>query len=181
MTTKLQSAISAQLGWTWRDRVGRAPIVDSNRLLFSKSLADGSGTDQSDAVWHAEERTLAAGESSALTLDMLQQTLFGDTITIELSRVKAILIVNRNDDGDGCLLVGGSVDDEWHAPFGSPGDSVRVMPDSPLLLANNRAGWEVKFGNSVLNLTAVGDDVKFDIAVLGVLGGSSSSSSSSST
>ena len=181
MTTKLQSAISAQLGWTWRDRVGRAPIVDSNRLRFSKSLADGSATDQSDAVWHAEDRTLAAGESAALALDMLQQTMFGDTISIELSRVKAILIVNRNEDGDGCLLVGGSVDGEWHALFGSPGDSIKVMPDSPLLLANTRAGWDIQSGNSMLNLTAIGDDVTFDIAVLGVLVGSAGSSSSSST
>jgi hypothetical protein len=176
MTTSLQSTISAQLGWTWRDHVGQSAIVDSNRLVFSKSLADGGGTAQCDAVWHAEARTLAAGQSTTLLLRGLEQTLFGDTITIALAQVKAIQIVNRSSEG-GYLLVGGAEANAWYAPFGSPGDTVRVMPDSPLVLASARDGWNVGFGYDALRIAAVGDPVTYDVAVLGVLAGSGGSSS----
>ena len=181
MTTTLQSAISAQLGWTWRDLVGVASITNSNRLPFSKSLADGAGADQADAVWHADNQTLTADESMTLALDMLQQSMFGDAITVPLSRVKAILIVNKNTEGNGYLVVGGAAVDEWHAPFGSPGDTVKVMPDSPLLLANTRDGWDVGVGQSALEIRAGGGSVTFDVAVLGVLAGASGPFSSSSS
>jgi len=176
MTTNLQSTISSQLGWTWRDELGEAVIVDSNRLRFSKSLGDGPGTGQCDAVWHAQGQTLGAGQSTTLALDALEQTLFGDTIRIPLARVKAIQIVNRSTTG-GYLLVGGSVAGEWHAPFGSAGHSVKVMPDSSLVLANAREGWSVGPGYHALKIVAVGDEVTYDVAVLGVLAGSGSSSS----
>jgi len=185
MTTTLRSAITAQLGWTWRDQVGTSAIIDSNRLRFDKSLADGDEADQADAVWRAEDQTLSAGESTTLELDAPTESCFGDTITIPMAKVKAILIVNKNTAGDGSLRVGGAAADEWYAPFGASGDTVKVMPDSPLLVANSRDGWEVQAGSTALRIAAVGGDVTYDVAILGTLtgegeGGSSSSSASSS-
>jgi hypothetical protein len=179
MTTTLQSSIAAQLGWTWRDQAGTLAILDSNRLRFAKDLADGPEADQAEAVWWAEDETLSAGQSITLELDALQQGCFGDTITIPLARVKAILIVNKSAAGEGCLLVGGAGADEWYAPFGASGDTVKVMPDSPLLLASSRDGWEVGPGNTALKIAAAGGSVTFDVAILGTLAGQGSSSSSS--
>jgi hypothetical protein len=179
MTTTLRSSIAAQLGWTWRDQLGTSAIVDSSRLPFNKSLADGAEADQADAVWHAEDQALSAGQSVTLELDALEQTCFGDTISIPLSRVKAILIVNKNTAGNGYLLVGGAAVDEWHAPFGAAGDTAKVMLQSPLLLVNSRDGWEVELGSTALKIAAIGGDVTFDVAILGTLVGQSSSSSSS--
>ena len=180
MTTTLRSAIAAQLGWTWIDQIGTSLITDSNRFQFHKELADGADADQADAIWHAEDQALGAGESVTFELDALEQTCFGDTITIPLSKVKAILIVNKNTAGDGYLLVGGAAVDEWYAPFGASGDTAKVMPDSPLLLANSRDGWDVEVGTTALKIAAVGDEAAFDVAVLGTLAGGSGSSSSSS-
>ena len=177
MTTSLQSTISTQLGWTWRDQLGTGTILDSNRIQFSKTLTDGSGSGQSDAVWHAHGQTRAAGQSTTLFLDALEQEMFGDIITVAMARVKAIHVVNSSTSG-GYLLVGGTVVDEWHAPFGSAGNAVKVMPDSPLLLANPTNGWSVGFGYKALKIAAVGDPVTYDAAIVGVLAGSSSSSSS---
>jgi len=177
MTTTLQSAVQAQLGWTWRDHVGLAPVVDSNRLLFSLDLADGAEPNEADAVWHVESQGLAAGEETTLELDALAQELFGDTIVIPFARIKAILIVNRSAEG-GILAVGGAEADEWYAPFGAPGDTARVMPGSPLLLSHVGEGWEVTPESYALKLAAVGGDVAFDVAVLGTLPGAESSSSS---
>src|SRR3972149_8679504 len=106
MTTTLRSPILAQLGWTWRDRAGDLVITDSNHLPLKKDLADGAGPDQADAVWHAIGQVLADGEEMLLDLGALPQSLFGDTITIPMTRVKAILIVNKSAAGDGYLVVG---------------------------------------------------------------------------
>ena len=56
--------------------------------------------------------------------------------------------------------------------------TVKVMPDAPLLLSNPRDGWDVAIGATALGIAAVGDDVAYDVAILGTLAGESGSSSS---
>lgn len=184
MATTLSSTIHAQLGWTWRDRSGGFLIADSNQLLFKRDLPDGFAANQADAVWRAVDQSLSAGQSMLLCLGALEQPIFGDTITIPMTRIKAILVVNKNTAGDGYLVVGAAEIDQWAAPFGMTGDTVKVMPSSPLLLANVRDGWEVEFGSEMLKIEAAGADVLFDIAILGTTqagaSGSSGGESSSS-
>jgi len=179
MTTTLRSRIDVQLGWTWRDRFGPFTMTDDNRLHFNKELADGVESGQADVVWHAGDLTLPAGQSTTLELAALGQSVFGDMIVISLARVKAILVVNKSAATGACLLLGGAGVDEWCAPFGMLGDTVKVMPGSPLLLANLLEGWDVEFGHETLRLEAVGGDVVFDIAILGTTSAGDSDSSSS--
>ena len=178
MTTTLRSRIDVQLGWIWRDRLGPFTVTDDNRLQFNRELADGIASGQADVVWHAGDQALPAGQSTTLELAALGQSLFDDMIVISLARVKAVLVVNKSAGESACLLLGGAGVDEWCAPFGMLGDTVKVMPGSPLLLANLREGWNVESGHEVLRLEAVGGDVAFDIAILGTTssGGSDSSS-----
>jgi hypothetical protein len=178
MTTTLRSKIDVQLGWTWRDRVGPFVLTDDNRLVLTKDLSDGSGSGQADVVWHAAGQILVAGQSTTLELAALVQSVFNDTILIALACVKAILIVNRNAAGNAFLLVGGSGVDEWSAPFGMLGDTIKVMPASPLVLANLADGWIVEAGFETLQLEAVGGDVAYDIAILGTAAGGIGPSSS---
>jgi hypothetical protein len=138
MTTALRTALEAKIGWTWRDTIGTSVIVDSNRLSFGRELLDGALDAQADAVWHLEGQVVARDESFLLPLDALEQSLFGDTILIPMRRIKAILIVNRNTSGSAHLVVGGAPSDPWSAPFGTLGGTIRVMPDSPLLLTHHR-------------------------------------------
>ena len=49
MTTTLRGKVRAELGWTWRDHVDTAPIVDSNLTRFSLELEDGADANQVDA------------------------------------------------------------------------------------------------------------------------------------
>jgi hypothetical protein len=183
MATTLSSTIHAQLGWTWRDRAGSFLIADSNQFLFKRDLPDGFAANQADAVWRAVDCSLGAGQSMLLCLGALEQPIFGDTITIPMTRIKAILIVNKNAAGDGYLVVGAAGIDEWAAPFGMIGDTLKVMPSSPLLLANVRDGWEVEFGSEMLKIEAAGGAVLFDVAILGTThaGASGSSSGESSS
>lgn len=176
MTTTLRSMIHARFGWAWRDRVGTSEIVDSNRLEAKIELADGTSTGQADAVWHSEDAALADGQSVELELNALEQTLFGGTITIRFGRIKGLLIVHRIAAAD-YLLVGAAPANEWYEPFGSSGDTLKVMPGCPLLLASSRDGWPVDAQHARLRLRAVGGTAVFDIAILGTLDAAYGSSS----
>jgi len=175
MTATLRSSVWAQLGWTWRDHVQSAPVTDSNRLQFRKDLGDGHGSDQAEAVWHAEGQALADGVSTTLDLAALEHELFGDTLTICLTGVRAILLVSR-PESEGVLLVGGAAADPWYAPLAGAGDRARVMPGGTLLLAHPAEGWEVSPGATELKLEASGGPVSYDVAVLGTTGTDGSSS-----
>lgn len=179
MTTTLRSKIDVQLGWIWRDRIGPFTVIDNNRLLFNQELADGIQAGQADVVWHAADQTILAGQSITLELAALGQSVFDDVILVSFARVKTVLIVNKSAAASACLVVGAAGLGEWSAPFGMLGDSAKVMPGSPLLLANLRDGWEVEPGYEALKLQAVGGDVTFDIAILGVSAGGGNDSSSS--
>jgi len=169
MITTLDSMIGAELGWTWRDHVGTAPIVDSNRHLFSKRLTDGAAAGQANAIWHLEDQTLPCDQSLLLQLDLLEQSLFGDTITIRLASVKALLIVNENTASPGYLRVGGAPPAPWFAPFGAAAHTIKVMPGCPLLLANVGSGWPIEADAHLLQLQAADGPVDFQIAILGTL------------
>lgn len=166
MSKTLISAIHAELGWTWRDTVGQTTIVNSNRLRSLDDLADGTGVDQADVVWHVEQQTLAAANSITLELDSLAQSVFGNTISLSLATVKAILVVNTSSTG-GYLLIGGAAADEWHELFAASGDKVKVMSGGKLLLANPGGGWSVAAGSTDLKIEAISAEVTYDIAILG--------------
>jgi hypothetical protein len=168
MTTSLRSSIHVQAGWTWRDIHGANVVANSNRLQAGHDFEDGVGSGQADAVWDAAGEVLAADASMTLALDALSRELFGDAITIALEYVKLVLVVNRNSGGSGCLLVGGAAADEWHAPLGGSGHTVRVMPGAALLLACPGDGWEVTAGANQLKIAAVGEETTFDVAIIGV-------------
>ena len=69
-------------------------------------------------------------------------------------------------------MLGAAAADAWTGPLGTAGDTVKIMPGAALLLACPESGWEVAAGARELKLAAVGDDVTFDAAIVGVAAGS---------
>lgn len=180
MATNLRSTIHAELGWNWQDQAGSGVVAHSSRLHAIATLDNGAGVGQADAVWDAAGVALAAGMSITFELDSLERPIFGDTIYLSMLKIKALLIANRNADGDAYLLVGGAASDPWYAPLGTSGDTIKVMPGGAVLLSCPRDGWDVETSAKCLKIAAVGAGVTFDIAVLGTITADSSSSSSSS-
>jgi hypothetical protein len=158
-----KAEIKASVGWNWSDGA-----VDNGRLDYAGRLSEGNGDNQAEAVWHAENQTLADAASTTLDLTALTRTILGDLHTVTFLTVKALLIVNQGTSG-GQLLVGGAAADEWSAPFGADGDQVVVPLDSPLLLANRQAGWSIDAANRNLKLTASGGEVTYSIAIVGTI------------
>jgi hypothetical protein len=169
-----KAEVKASVGWNWDDGA-----VDNDRLDYAERLLDGNGDNQAEAVWHAENQTLLDATSTTFDLTSLTRTILGDTHTVTFLTVKALLIVNQSTSG-GELLVGGATSDEWSEPFGADGDQVTVPLDSPFLLANRQAGWNVDDANKNLKLAATGGDVSYSIAVVGTTTASGSGSGSGS-
>ena len=156
-----KAEVKASVGWNWSDGA-----VDNDRLDYAQRLLDGNGENQAEAVWHAEDQTLLEAASTTLDLTALTRTVLEDTHTVTFLTVKALLIVNLSSS-EGELLFGGAASDEWSEPLGADGDQVAVPPDSPLLMANRQAGWNVDQTNRNLKLAASGGDVTYSIAIVG--------------
>jgi hypothetical protein len=165
-----KAEVKAWLGWNWSDGA-----VDNQRLDYAGRLLDGNGDNQAEAVWHAENQTLVDAASTTLDLTALTRTILGDLHTVTFLTVKALLIVNQGSSS-GRLLVGGAAADEWSEPFGADGDQIAVPLDSPLLLTNRQAGWNVDQANRNLKLAASGGEVTYSIAVVGTTTAAGSSS-----
>ena len=169
-----KAEVKASVGWNWNQGA-----VDNSRLDYAQRLLDGNGDNQAEAVWHAENQTLLDAAATTLDLTALTRTILGDVHTVTFLTVKTLLIVNQGTSG-GQLLVGGAASDEWSEPFGADGDQVTVPLDSPLLLANRQAGWNVDDANKNLKLAASGGDVTYSIAIVGTTTAAGSGSGSGS-
>jgi hypothetical protein len=168
MADTLNLNVKASIDWLFRENLDLSVVSDASRLEYAAALADGTGTDQCDKIWH-DTRTLAAGASDDLDLNALPQTLFGSALTINLAKVKFLLVVNTSTVAGDDLTVGGAAVQEWTAWVGTAGDKVRVPADSALLVSNRRTGWSVANGSSdTLRLTNAGSgSVTYKIALAG--------------
>ena len=155
--------IKVSAGWNWNEGA-----IDNDRIDYAEQLLDGNGDNQAEAAWHEESQTLTSGASITLDLSNLTRTVLGDAHAVTFLTVKALLIVNEST-GAGELIVGNAASNAWFAPFDAATNEIVVPPDSPLLLASRKDGWEVDASNRNLKLTASGDDVTYSIAVLGTI------------
>jgi len=164
MADTFSANVTAAVGWLWRaDTLNPS---DDDRLAFAKSLTDGDDDYEAEAKWSDEAASLLEGGTRTLDLTALTRTIFGDTHTVVLVRVKAILIT-VTEASTGQLLVGGAASNEWHEPFGAAGDKIRVPRGSPMLLGCLGCGWEVNDSNKNLKLAACDGDVTYSIVIIG--------------
>ena len=147
MADTLAIDLRASLTWLFSEALDLSSVNDQSTLEFDASLADGTGDDQADLIWH-DERTLAAAASENLDLTALATVIFGGTVPINFAKVKAILIVNTSTTAGHELLVGGAgAGQAFATPFNNNVSAkVGVGPDSPLLLVNKQSGWAVTAG-----------------------------------
>lgn len=171
MSDTLAVDIKTSLNWSFQDQLALATLSDVSKLEYTGSLSDGTATNQADKLWH-DQRVLSPTSFEDLDLTNLTNTLFGSTITINLARVKVLLIINTSTTGGDDLLVGGAgnANNAWSAPFNADQDAKIELPaDSTLLLTNKPAGWVVTGGSSDIlridNPTA--NSITYKIVVVG--------------
>lgn len=168
MADTLAVDIKASLVWLFQDTLDLSIVADVSKLEYAAALADGTAENQADRLWH-DQRTVAASANDDLDLTALARTFFGSAVTIELAKVKVLLIVNMATAAGEDLLVGGAAAAAWAAPFGAAAHKVRVPADSCLLLTNRKSGWDVTNGSSdVLRIANAGTgDITYRVAIIG--------------
>jgi hypothetical protein len=172
MADTLAVDLKASLGWLFVESLDLGTVADNARLEYARSLADGTGADQADRLWH-DQRTLAASATENLDLTNLTQTLFGGTVTITFAKIKAILLVNLATIAGEDLAIGGAGagGNAWSAPFDSDPDAKIIVPaDSLVFLVNKKNGWPVTNGSlDILKVANVsGASVSYKIAIVGM-------------
>ncbi|NMC22071.1 MAG: hypothetical protein GYA33_16815 [Thermogutta sp.] len=167
MSRSLNSLVSAQLGWNWRDEQDFALLADDNRLEYRFALASGTGAGRADAVWYVPGDALAQGVARRWTLTALPRSVFGGQITQSFAAIKALLLLNRAESG-GLLVLGGDTETPWWGPFGAADQTLRLPPGAALLLSHAGIGWPVDAQTCNLRLKAEGGAVGYDLALIGI-------------
>lgn len=169
MADSFKGEIKCSLGWKWTTDGG---VCDDDSLVYWEKFADGYDDNEAEAAWFVESGTLLEDASVTYDLAALTRTLFGDTTTITLTRIKALLIVNTGT-GIGKLVVGNATSNAWAAPWRCDGTDTSitedVLPDSPMLKANRQDGWDVCATQKNIKLTARNGAVTYSIAVFGTV------------
>ena len=168
MSDTLSVDAKASLEWLLQDVDDLTTISDTSKLAFKHSFTDGTAADEADVLWH-DERTLSAAANDDLDLTALARTIFGGALTVTLSKVKALLIVNTHATAGEDLTLGAAATNAWVGPFGAATHTLDVSAESSVLLINRKTGWTVSDGSSdVLRITNSGTgDITYRIAIIG--------------
>jgi hypothetical protein len=167
------SKASGSLGVSLNSKVTEAgdlgAAVDDDKLDVNYEIAFGTGNTPGATLninnKFTDQRTLAA-TSENLDLAGALSNRFGQTISF--SRIKAIVIQNRETTADRNLLVGGAASNAFATPFGNASDIVVIPPGGVLVLASNE-GWTVTASTGdILKIDSGANTVIYDIAILGV-------------
>lgn len=135
---------------------------------FSKSLTNGTGTDQINEMWHAK-RVLAASASENLDLAGGLTDAYGNILTF--TKIKLIVIIadagNTND-----VVIGNHATAAFVGPFGAATHTIKVSPGQLMVISNFGAGWTVTPTTAdmikVLN-SAGGSSVTYDVVIFGTV------------
>jgi hypothetical protein len=173
MADVFKSETNARLGWQWTSE----GVKDFNSLDHATNATTGYAWNQAEASWSLSSVELADGASVTYDLTNLTRTVFGDSAVVTLTDLRYLMIKNLTTT-EGTLIVGNAGANEWSAMFGSDGETIRVEPSSPFLIANELDGWDVDGSNKNLKLTASGGTTTFSIAIIGATSAGASGSGS---
>lgn len=162
----LDTTILVKLAGTETGSFGFSTLSAPFTREYAMALANGTGTNQADRIFHAQ-RQINASSNDDLDLAGVLSSAFGTTITFV--KIKAILIAaasgNTND-----VVVGNAAANAFVGPFGAATHTVALKPGEVFFVSNRGAGWTVTAGTGdVLRIanSGGGTPVTYDIMLVG--------------
>lgn len=141
-------------------------LRDAINLTKGVSLANGTGANQADAIFH-DSRTLADGANETIDLhDGSLEDAFGDALTLD--KLKAIYI--KNNSSDAYLHIGGAAATQLGL-FNDVSDILKLPPGGEFLMTAPDANGIDVSTNSDLKLAHDGtgsSSLTYDIIAVGV-------------
>lgn len=152
MAAKFGMYGSVQITPSWTDGTAK----DSLSVNVPLSLNDGTGADQADGYW-SKTYTLGPGDTETINLLGLPKTLFGTSGTVDIWKVKALLVQNLSDRT--AFTVGGSPSDRWEGftdgtlAVGAGGLVLVTAPVDGLETASTAKNFVIENTDQVYTLT----------------------------
>src|SRR3990172_4275321 len=145
MADTLSLTLKSMVQWAYTETVGTAvgTIVDSSKLEYDKTLADGTASDLADKVWRTRS-TISSSDDEAVNVNALATIMFGyGSVSLNLQRIKAVLLINLTTTSGEDLWIGnnGVANPQIEMFNGSTTTKIMVPADSVFFVCNKKAGW----------------------------------------
>ena len=166
MATNLTTNLTLRLLTVFEDDLDLSDPKDTLNIDWKDSLANGTGTDQADVIWHDQRTVTGASEDIDLAGNVLFKDAFGNTITFV--KVKAVFIHNTSTTATETLSVGGAAGTQFSNWVGAVNDEVNVGPDGLFMLWSPTDGYAVGAGaTDLLKIDPGADTIIYDIVIIG--------------
>lgn len=156
MADTLAVNLKASVDWLFKESLDLSYVSDASSLVYAAAMADGTAVDTADKIWHDQLASIAAAATASLDLTALTNSMFGNTVTINFAKVKAILIVNLSTTTGEKLQIDTTVANGFTSITGGATGKIEIGPDSACLIANKKDGWATSGANKVLAIKNVG-------------------------
>lgn len=163
MTATLQTDITASVRWNQQDNDGSSArsVIDANAITLIDTLANGTGEDQADVIYHAQLSLTATPTTLDLTdgtmIDMLGNACVFDYI-------RTIMVTNA--DGGGYVTLAGTFKEYIAAPGASSG--IYINENGCVLLHNPSANaWNVTASSNDTITLVSSNTSTVDIVIIG--------------
>ncbi len=164
MTSALASKIRPTIVWEYRDALDLSTVTDDESRRLVTDLANGTGENQANIMWHDRRLVTAATPDDVLNLDLAGglTDVFGTTLSFV--KIKAMLFINRGiPNGSGGwttalgadLLIGGASANQFDTFVNASGTAKIVVPSGGALLMSAPVdGWAVTAGTGDILLAS---------------------------
>ncbi|HEB79290.1 MAG TPA: hypothetical protein ENI79_02295 [Rhodospirillales bacterium] len=165
MATSLKTRIDLRISGIYTKTLDLQSSPSKFNILFTDTLANGTGLDQADQEW-SDQRTLAA-TSEEIDLAGSVNDIHGTTLTF--AKIKGIYIRNLATTVGYDLAVGGSATNGFINWVGDATDIINIAPGGVFCLYNpSLAGYAVTAGTGdLLKINAGANSITYDIALIG--------------
>lgn len=165
MATSLSVTLENVLRWTYSSPLDLSTPKDASSLDLGDTLANGTGDDQADMIFH-DQRTLAATSEDLDLAGGITNTLTGATMSF--AKVKALLIKVVTTGTGKKLTVGGASATQFIGPLVDASDKAEVGPNGILFWWSPTDGWTVGAGTAdLLKIDAGANTIVYDIIIIG--------------
>ena len=164
MATTLTTSLAFALATRFVTDNDLSDPADALSMDWSDTLANGTGTDQADLIFHDRRTLVATSEDFDLAATLLD--VYGSAITFV--DVKGLFINNRNTTAGHTLSIGGAAGTQFVSWVGAANDEVNIGPNGLFVLWSPIDGYAVGAGASdLLKIDAGANTIIYDIVVIG--------------
>lgn len=169
---KTTANFSAFLSWSQLDTNNFSKAYDSGLVGSNIALINETGVNTDFAVnapWHTDD-VLSSGGTKIIDLMALPRDIFGETVTITMSKVRGLIVKNKSTISGETFTVSVTGSQGFSDLFGGNPYSIPVHPGSSVVFCNAIDGWDIDNTNNLIFLNDGGAGCDYSVALIGISG-----------